>query len=291
MPSPLPKHSLSAFVETNDQLIIVRTIERSIPISAISSPELRRKLGLSEQDKQQLEKTLLEIVTRWKMNLGLSNKNEEQKTTIELALVRDFIIDNYPMLSIEEIELSYILSLTDKLEDCDYFGYFSPLYVGKVLNAYLHYRKIQLADAIRRQDKAKLLEKEKNNKPTPEQEAKLTIEIFETFYKEHKDGKNISDLFNICWNYLRAQVRSGNRDFLNRWTNPQKLDYEQAIAYATETIIQKESAIENLYKKVQASDRDSDIKKIARNYCVQRYFDEVSIEVIVNLIKPEHFVN
>jgi hypothetical protein len=223
------------------------------------------------------------------MNLGLSNKNEEQKTTIELALVRDFIIDNYPMLSIEEIELSYILSLTDKLEDCDYFGYFSPLYVGKVLNAYLHYRKIQLADAIRRQEKAKLLEKEKNNKPTPEQEAKLTIEIFETFYKEHKDGKNISDLFNICWNYLRAQVKSGNKDFFNRWTNPQKLDYEQAIAYATETIIQKESAIENLYKKVQPSDRDSDIKKIARNYCVQRYFDEVSIDKIVNLIKPEHF--
>jgi len=268
---------------------MVRTIERSLPINAISSKEVRIRLGLTEQDKQNLENTILEIVTRWKMNLGISNKNEE-KTTIELALVRDFIIDNYQMLSIEEIELAYILSLTDKLDDCDYFGYFSPLYVGKVLNAYLHHRKIQLADAIRKQEKALLLEKEKSNKPTPEQEAKLTIEIFEIFYKEHKDGKDISDIFNICWNYLRIQLKSGNKDYLSRWTNPQKLDYDKAIAYATEKINKKELAIENFYKKFQSSDKESDLKKIARNYCVQRYFDEITIEEIVKLIKPEHFV-
>ena len=283
MPSQSQKHSLSRFVETNDQKLLVNTIERSVPIKLINSPEL------SIEQKKQFENTLLEIVTRWKMNLGISNKSEEQKTTIELALVRDFIIDNYNHLTIEEIELAYILSLTDKLDDCEYFGYFSPLYCGKVLNSYLYYRKIQLADAIRRMESAKQMEEELKKKPTPEKEAELTIELFKDFYDQHKEGKQIKDVFNICWNYLRAQVKSGNKEFLNRWTNPKKEDYEEAIKYATNNFMDSIKLDPYGGHGIDEDWKENQIKKIARNYCVQKYFDEVDFRFIVKNIKPEHF--
>ena len=259
----------------------MKTIERSAPIKIVLSP------AINNEQKTKLENDLLEIVTRWKMNLGISNKSEEQKTTIELALVRDFIIDNYSHLAFEEIELAYILSLTDKLDDCEYFGFFSPLYVGKVLNAYLHYRKMQLADAIRRQEKAKLIEMEEKQKPTPEKEAELTCEIFKDFYNQAKEGKDISDIFNLCWNYLRGQVKSGNKNFFHRWTNPQKDDYEEAIAYAKKKV--EEKSLETPFEKLIPNDKESQIKKIARNYCVQQYFKDEKFENIVKNIKPEHF--
>lgn len=283
MPSQLQTQSLSAFVETNDQMIIVRTIERSAPIKVVLHP------NIPPAEKVKLEDSLLEIVTRWKMNLGISNKSEEQKTTIELALVRDFIIDNYSHLTFEEIELAYILSLTDKLEDCEYFGFFSPLYCGKVLNAYLHYRKVQLADAIRRQEKAKLLEKEAKSKINPDQEAELTIELFKDFYNQNKEGKPITDVFNICWNYLRKQLKNGNKDFLHRWTNPQKADYEEAIEYAKKNFQETLKLDPYGGNGIDADWKEAQIKKTARNYCIQKYFDDVKFEDIVKNIKPEHF--
>jgi len=35
--------------------------------------------------------------------------------------------------------------------------------------------------------------------------------------------------------------------------------------------------------------KESQIKKAARNYCIQKYFDDVKFEDIVKNIKPEHF--
>ena len=282
MPSQSPTQKLSAFVENKDQLIIVKTIETTAPINLILHT------SLTDLDKSKMEEDLLHIVTMWKMNLGVGN-SDDKKTTIELALVRDFIIDNYSHLTFGEIELAYTLSLTDKLDDCQYFGFFSNLYVGKVLNAYLHYRKIQLAEVIRRQEKAKLLENEKNNKPTPEQEMELTIELFKDFYNQNKEGKPITDVFNICWNYLRAQVKAGNKDFFHRWTNPQKADYEEAIEYG------KKNYQENLKldpygsQEVDKDWKENQIKKSARNYCIQKYFDDMEFGNIVKNIKTEHF--
>lgn len=279
MPSQSQKHSLSHFVETNDQLLIVKTIERSIPISVLFAK------NIPDADKLKIENTILEIVTRWKMNLGVATKSEEQKTTIELALVRDFIIDNYSHLTIEEIELAYVLSLTDKLDDVDYFGYFSPLYVGKVLNSYLHYRKMQLADVIRKKEKAILLEMENTKKPTPEQETELTIEIFTDVYKDAQ-----KDVLNICWNYLRKQLKFGNSDFLHKWTNPQKADYEEAIEYATKNFMDKLKFDPYGGLGIDQNWKENQIKKVARNYCVQKYFDDVKLEDIIKKIKPEHFL-
>lgn len=220
------------------------------------------------------------------MYTGISNSDEQQKNTIELALVRDFIIDNYGFLTIDEVELAYTLAITQKLSDCDYYGNFSPLYVGKVLNSYLYYRKIQLADVIRKKEKSDLLQQEVKNKPTPEEEANLTKEIFLDFYNQNKEKNKIDDVFNICWNFIRKQLKNGNNDFLNKWTNPQKKEYDEAMNYAVEEIRNKETNIKNYFK---STNKDEEIKKIARNYCISKYLESVNIDELINKIKPSLF--
>lgn len=268
LPLKSQKHSLSAFVETSEQNDIIQSIENSIQVG-------------------KNDKLLLEVLSMWKMYLGI---NKSPDAAIELALVRDFILDNYKHITIGEIELAYKLAAMQKLEDCEYYGQFSPLYVGRVLNSYLYYRKIQLADPIRRQDKAKLIEQEKKNKPTPEDQANLTREIFFDFYNQFKNGQEITDVFNLCWNFLREQVLSGNRDFLHKWTNPQKSEYQEAMTYAENIIKNKEDKFSDLYEAVSGLNKESDVKKIARNYCVQKYFESLdNVEEIIKKIKPELF--
>ena len=42
-------------------------------------------------------------------------------------------------------------------------------------------------------------------------------------------------------------------------------------------------------EKIKESDRDLDIKRGARNWCVQNYFENVNIDVLLNNIKPNLF--
>jgi hypothetical protein len=263
----LPPHSLYHFAENNEQFTIITFIENSIVLKDLKDTN-----------------EILEIISRWKIYTG---GGKETMQPIELALIRDFILDNYGHLTLDELELAYLLAMTEKLSDCEYFGNFSALYVGKVLNAYLYYRKMQLADPIRKRDKAILLEKEKK-KPSPEEEAKLTQEIFLGFYSENKEKGEINDVFNLCWKFVRNQIKAGNNDFLHKWTNPQKEQYNEAMNYASKKLSEKENNIKNYFKIIP--DKDEQIKKIARNYCIQRYFDDIKdIQEIIKKIKPNLF--
>lgn len=252
----LQKHSLLHFVQTNEEVKIVDAIEKSIQIANLkdSTP-------------------LLQVVAKWRLYIGLPKDDVSE----ELSIVRDFIHENFPHLTIKEIELAYNLSVLRKLDDCEFYGYFSPLYVGKVLDSYLYYRKRNMADLIRRKEKYNYLLLEEKNKPKPEEEAELTKSIFVDFYKQHKEGLEITDVFNICWNFLRKQ----------KMINPQKTELDEALAFA-KTKIQKQE--NDFYKYTTLGiDKESESKRYARNYCVQKYFDRVDINELLNKIKPELF--
>jgi hypothetical protein len=261
------KPNLLHFVQTNEELKIVQAIDKSFSIKSLGK-ELY---------------PLLQVVARWKMYLGISDKASIDDTSIQVSLVRDFIFENYSHLTLDEVELAYKLAATNKLHDCDYFGFFSPFYVGKVLDAYLYYRKREMADLIRRKEKEeRMVEMQNSNKMTPDEECVLTKKIIEDFYND----KEVNDVMNLCWNYLRGQVLKGNRDFLSKWTSPQKEDYEEAMRFAKQKIMEKENLFLDYYKSVN---RESDEKKIARNYCVKKYFEMTPLENILKSIKPEHF--
>lgn len=258
MPNQSQKHSLFPFVQNNEEQKIVECVENSVLISRIKN-----------------ENDILSVVAKWRMYCGLP----KQDVSEEVAMVRDFIIENYGFLTISEIELAYKLATLNKLDDAEFYGHFSPIYISKVLNSYLYYRKKTLAEAIRRKEKYEtnlLIEK---NKPTPEEEAELTKKIFKDFYEQHKSGKDINDILNICWTFLRKY----------KMIKPTKDEIADAIKYGEQKAKDNEQTIWKFYE-TSGIDREVDVRRFARNYCVQRFFEKTDIEKFLDDIKPELFL-
>jgi hypothetical protein len=250
--------SLLDYITSEDEHAIVKSIEGSKQIS-------------KEEDNKNL---LIDLVVKWRMYIGIPKADVAE----ELVLVAAFIFENYGFLTIPEIELAIKLSVRRKLKDTEFHGYFSPMYVGKVLDSYLYYRKMTMADAIRRREKAIAEQVEKSNKPSPEQQAEDYKELFVSFYNEYKSQGYIRDVFNLCYNFLRKH------DMMK----VSKERIEEAQAYGRKRV---EEVKETARKEGRKIDYDLGLeeKRWARNYCVQKYFDSVDINIICGNIKPEHF--
>lgn len=253
----LKPNNLLNFIETPEEYAIAISVQQSIAIKDLkeSAP-------------------LVKLVGKWRAYVGLPKED----VTEELAIVVQYLRDNWGMLTLQEVELAINLSIGRKLDDCEFYGFFSPMYVGKVLGSYMYYRKVTMADAIRRKEKFELTEAEKNNKPTPEQEAEVTRELIVGFYKEYKKKGKISDPFNLTYTFLRKQ----------KWLKVSEHDIKESMAWA-------ESQYESLKNKKDVivgavtDDKDLEIKRHARNYLVAKYFGNVDIDVLLNNIKSELF--
>ena len=247
MRTQLEKHnSLLPFVQTSEQGLIVQAVEKS-RIIAKCQPE-----------------QVLQVVAKWRLYVGMPKGDVSE----ELAIVTDFIYQNYGHLTLDELELAYNLTAQDKF-DVEFFGYFSPMYVGKVLSSYLHYRKIQLADAIRDRERKALEEMDKGAKPTPEEHCRITKEIFKSFYDRYKQTGVLKDVMSICYNHLRKHN-------MLKLTKP---EIDEAMKYGED----------NVEPDLEKSVRAYEVKVLARSFCVQKYFDKVSIDIILDNIKPEQF--
>lgn len=218
---------------------------------------------------------LLQAVSKWRLYIGLPKED----VTEELAIVTDFISKNYNFLTLGEIELAYNLSVMRVLDDTEFYGSFSPLYVGKVLSSYLYYRKMTLADAIRRKEKYEMEVAEQNNKPTPEEEAQLTREILKDFHRKSQEIGEVNDPFNICYNFLRKYkfLKVGQDDINEAMLIGEKMYTHNA---------QKNAILSNL-----GNDKEMETKRNARNYLVKRYFDKTDIEILLSKVTAGLFVN
>jgi hypothetical protein len=246
------------YITSEDEHAIVKALEGSKQIS-------------KEEDNKNL---LIDLVVKWRMYIGIPKTDVAE----ELVLVAAFVYENYGFLTISEIELAIKLSVRRKLKDTEFHGYFSPMYVGKVLDSYLYYRKMTMADAIRRREKAVAEEREKANKPSPEEEAEGYKELFLNFYKEYKSQGYIRDVFNLCYNFLRKH------DLMK--VSKQRI--EEAQAYGKKRVEEVKETARREGRKIDY-DLGLEEKRWARNYCVQKYFDSVDINIICGNIKPEHF--
>lgn len=244
------------YTETKEEIQIVKCIQESIMI----------------QKLQELT-PLINVVAKWRMYVGLPKTDVSE----ELSLVADFLYKEYGYLTVNEIELAYTLSVTNRLREAEFFGYFSPLYVGKVLDAYLYYRKITMADTIRRRDRAMQEAKELANKPTQEQQAKQMKELFKEMYDRYKSQGEIYDPFSITYNFLRRA----------KLFTPTKDEIEEAVKWGKEKV-QEIKREKYAFVKYNLNQEEEE-KRWSRTWCVQKYFENVDISVLLNNIKPEFF--
>lgn len=243
------------YIQTNEELEIVKSVEGSKQIANIENRE-----------------ELINSVVKWRMYIGMPKTDIAE----ELVLVAAFIHENYGFLTVGEIELAMKLSVLRKLKEVEFHGYFSPMYVAKVLDSYLYYRKMTMADAIRRKEKAIMDEKEKLNRPSPEKQAEDTRALFLNFYNEWKETHEIRDVFNLCYNYLRR----------TKLMTVTKETIDEAQKFGRMKVIELKQ--KQNYGKIEF-DLDNEEKRWARNYCVGKFFETVDINILLNNIKPEHF--
>ncbi len=215
---------------------------------------------------QSTPEQVLKVVAKWRMYIGIP-KNEVGE---ELAVITDFIHKNYGHMTLQEIELAYNLSAMNRLDNVEFYGSFSPMYVGKVISAYLHYRKVLLTDAIREREKKIQEELEIANRPTPEQQRDFTREILGSFYNEYKEKGDFNDLLSLTFKHLRKYG----------YLKPSKEEVAEAMKYANHIIDTRDK---------KPIDRDFEVKLLGRKYVVKKYFDKISFDMLMNNIKTEHF--
>jgi hypothetical protein len=248
--------SLQDYINSDEEYAIVQSVEGSKQIAKIENKE-----------------EIINTVVKWRMYIGIPKTDVSE----ELLLVASFIADNYGFLTLAEIELAIKLSVLRKIEG-DFYGYFSPMYVAKVLDSYLHYRKITMTDAIRRKEKADMEEKEKANRPSPENQAENTRKIFRDYYSVWKETGEIRDVFSICYNFLRK----------HKMLEVSQTMIKEAQEYGKKKVMEAKQK-KPLTDRIDMNYFDAEEKSWARTYCVQKYFESVDIDVLANNIKPELF--
>ena len=132
-------------IQSNVQKSLLDYITSEEENAIVIAIEGFKQIAKAEDNKN----LLIDLVVKWRMYIGIPKADVAE----ELVLVAAFIYENYGFLTVPEIELAIKLSVRRKLKDTEFHGYFSPMYVGKVLDSYLYYRKMTMADAIRRREK------------------------------------------------------------------------------------------------------------------------------------------
>lgn len=88
------------------------------------------------------QESIIDELMKWRIYFGIL----EEPTDVEYVINSQFIVENYPMLNISDLELAKKLSINGELKikqsitDISFLK-FSPLYIGKILNEYVIYKR------------------------------------------------------------------------------------------------------------------------------------------------------
>jgi len=224
--------------------------------------------------------SLIDVLSKWRWMLGINSNNQsEDDLAKELILLAQFVSTNYKSINIEELNLAIDLSLTDRLE-CDVrtFNAFSPMYISRVLNAYLQYKRNIIREIAERKQKDDLKEIEKKEL-TPREKMDAMIDLIKYLYDDYKKNDVVNDYFNTLYNYFRRTNR----------IKPTKDNIDNAIKNAKiETNKHINSYFANALKE-EKPNKDYLEKRFARNYCVKLYFDEIDLDNLISSISIKEF--
>ena len=229
------------------------------------------------EDERKVKIDLLEALGKWSYMTGSKPPGEK-----ELFLMTNFVFDNYATLNVKEIDYSMNLCMTGKL-DCDpsTYGFFSPAYVARVLNAYIEYKENmskELAIKKLNEDMRRQMEEEAKKEETPEQK----LERLRFWIRECKDNIDLNaelvDYGNFVYDFLKAKK-------LIRLTKDEII---QAKLYAAQRYA-------NFYQDginpALAVSEDGEKNRYAREWCLRKFFDTYDCEELCQAISVEDLIS
>jgi hypothetical protein len=227
--------------------------------------------------------SLIDVLAKWRWMSGVNiNNQDENDVARELTLISQFVVSNYSNLTTDEISLAIDLSLTNKL-DCDVrtFNSFSPMYVSRILNAYIEYRQ-QLYDEIYERKVREEEKKKIEEKPSPEKRMVSMKDLILYFWEQYKGEGVVNDHFNILYDYFKRT---------NQFNLTKEL-IDEALEYGKEM---SETHVANYFTDLLSKEKpnkENITKRFARNYCVQKKFSEIEdIDTIVSKVTINHFID
>lgn len=227
--------------------------------------------------------SLIDVLAKWRWMSGINVSNQhEDDVARELALLSQFVVKNYPNITTDEISLAIDLSLTNKLDvDVRTFNSFSPMYVSRILNSYLEYRRIKYDEIYDRKVKAEA-KKKAEEKPTPEQRMVAMKDLILYFWEQYKNEGEVKDHFNVLYDYLkRTNQLNLSKELIDEAIEYGKMRSKNYVADYFTDVLGKE--------KVSGEDFE---KKFARNYCIQKMFDDCEdVDLIVSKVTINHFID
>ena len=140
---------------------------------------------------------LIDVIGKWRFYLGIKEEPSKQ----EMIINTNFVRENFGALRIGDIHEAINLSVAGKL-DCDNEAYnnFSPLYIGRILNAYNEYRN-QIIGQVKRQ--ISIQESKKASELSQDEKNKLWRASFLSAWNIVKSGGFFEDYGHSWYDYIK----------------------------------------------------------------------------------------
>jgi hypothetical protein len=159
---------------------------------------------------------------------------KEEPSKQEMIINTNFVRENFGALRIGDIHEAINLSVAGKL-DCDNEAYnnFSPLYIGRILNAYNEYRN-QIIGQVKRQ--ITIQESKKSSELTLEQKTQLWQDSFLSAWKIVHTGGFFEDYGHSWYEYIKKNKLVSNSQELT----------DSALDYAKKRIAEEKPNAKSL---------------------------------------------
>lgn len=225
---------------------------------------------------------LIDILAKWRYMAGITMSNQsEEEAAHELLIIKDFVVKNYcDKLNLEEIQNAIDFSLTEKLDvDIRSFNVFSPMYVSRILNAYIK-EKNNVFYSLHTRYEADNSVYAISSKPSPEQMAADMVEIITKSYQSFKDKATIFDGFGLIYNYFKRKNK----------LNLSKEMIAEAVKYGEKMAAEEKQSKGFFDVKRLTQDSFEELKKsYSRNYVLQKLYERFDLEYLTSDIKPSDF--
>lgn len=225
--------------------------------------------------------SLVEVMTQWRVLLGAT----AEVTEAELIIICQFVYDNFKRFTLSDIKLAMNWAISGRLE----IGYvsqkiISSFYVSKCLNAYEAEKRTIYNQLMYRKERVEQQNQLQQAKEfTPEEKADNFKKIILEYYNAYQNNRFFIDFGEIVYKWLKKtnQLNATNELVVEAVNYGKK-------RYLDEQNDSKTAAIGNAIEKQQS--REYREKKLARHYLIMKFFERSTIQSILQVIKPEQFI-
>jgi hypothetical protein len=211
---------------------------------------------------------LKNAIVQWIYYLGLTDKVDDK----DIITLTKFTQEVFPNLTIEDIKLAINLSMKGSLDaDIECYGNFSPLYISKILNAYLKFSNTKINEINWRKTSIEAQTQIEQEEPY-ENRVKSRRRIINNYINRimQEPNKYVADFDSIIWGLMCR----------TKMIDPKNVDLVEAENWASQMAVQDSLTTEaKKYEKLGESQKQRELdiwkKLYGRFYVIRKVLQTI----------------